>query len=293
MTVETITNCCEASLKRLKTDYIDVYMVHALAEHANDNRLDSEELPKAIDKLKKEGKIRFAGASSHGSNDTLRIIMQALNSGMIDVFMPVCNYMKKLSGTSAEEFDSILATAKKNNVGVVAMKTVPKEVESQQLTDLRRKMGEEAGYPHICFAWALAQDGVATLAKSMGNVKDVETYVKSSGVTLAASHQKMLDTYAAALTGSYCRIGCGDCLDVCPAGVPIPDLLRFNEYFVNYGLERHAMQRYADTAGHAAIAACTTCPAPCEQRCSFDLPVRSLLANADRNLHFDPYVRYA
>lgn len=291
--VDNIVRCCEESLKRLQTDYLDVYMVHALGEHANDKRLDSEDLPAALDKLKKQGKIRFGGASSHGANNTTALLQQAIDGGLTDVLMPACNYLKELRGTSKSEFDQVLANAKKKNLGVIAMKTVPREKESQELTDLRDKVGADASYSHLCFAWALAQAPVAGLVKSMTNVKQVDEYVQSSGVKLASAHVNVLEAYAAALSDNYCRIGCGDCLASCPAEVPVPDLLRFNEYFVNYGLEKHAMGRYADLDGHRAVAACTTCDAPCERSCTYDLPVKSMLATADHNLHFDPYVRHA
>ena len=179
------------------------------------------------------------------------------------------------------------------NVGIIEMKTVPAEQQSQELDDLRKKLDEGVSYAHLCFAWALAQPGVAGLVKTMKTVKDVEQYVTSSGVKLSAADVGALEVYASVLGSSHCRIGCGDCHASCPAGVPIADLLRFNEYFVNYGSERHAMGRFADVKGHELLAACQSCDAPCETACTYGLPVKSLLASADTNLHFDPYVAQA
>ena len=293
MTVADILRCCEESLKRMQIDHVDVLMVHALGEPENDKRLDSAELPKAIDQLKKQGKIRFAGASSHGSNNTTALLNQAVTGGLIDVIMPACNFLKNLRGSAPGDVEKFLATAKEKQVGVIAMKTVPKEKESQELEALRAKCGEEASYPHLCFTWALAQPGVAGLVKTMKTVKDVEQYATSSGAKLTDAHVETLGAYASALGSSHCRIGCSDCHSSCPAGVPIADVLRFNEYFVNYGLEKHAMGRFADVSGHRLLNACQGCDAPCESSCTYGLPVKTLLASADTNLHFDPYVTHA
>jgi aryl-alcohol dehydrogenase-like predicted oxidoreductase len=50
---------CEASLKRLKTDYIDLYQIHAW-----DSLTKPDEVASALLKLKKDGKIRWIGVSN-------------------------------------------------------------------------------------------------------------------------------------------------------------------------------------------------------------------------------------
>jgi predicted aldo/keto reductase-like oxidoreductase len=285
-TLADIVRCNEATLKRLQTDYLDVYMVHAIAEPKEDKRLDREDLPEAIDKLKKEGKIRHAGFSSHGGNNATALLNQAIDSDMFDVMMPAYNYLRRLHGSTPDDVDAILKKAKEKNIGVIAMKTVPRQKDAEQLVDLRKKLGDSASHEHLAFAWALAQDGVSGLVKTMRTAKEVETYVASSGVKLSAADIRALDAYAAALGSAYCRIGCAQCVASCPFEVPIPEVLRFNEYFVNYGQQKHAMRRFADVDGHRRLSSCDGCNAPCEGACPYNLPVQSLLARADDNLHF-------
>jgi aryl-alcohol dehydrogenase-like predicted oxidoreductase len=57
---ESIVKECEASLKRLKTDYIDLYQIHW-----NDPTTPIEDTMEAIGELKKEGKILAAGVSNY------------------------------------------------------------------------------------------------------------------------------------------------------------------------------------------------------------------------------------
>jgi len=56
---DVIISECERSLKRLKTDTIDLYFAHAF-----DKNTPLEESMEAFHQLKKQGKIRYAGASN-------------------------------------------------------------------------------------------------------------------------------------------------------------------------------------------------------------------------------------
>lgn len=55
-----IIRSCEESLRRLKTDYIDLYL-----HHAPDPRTPVEETLDALDRLIDQGKIRYAGCSNY------------------------------------------------------------------------------------------------------------------------------------------------------------------------------------------------------------------------------------
>lgn len=55
-----LTKACEESLKRLGTDYIDLYYVHIF-----DNTVEVEETMRALDDLVKAGKVRHIGCSNY------------------------------------------------------------------------------------------------------------------------------------------------------------------------------------------------------------------------------------
>ncbi len=77
---------CEQSLRRLKTDYIDVYLAHAWEPMTHPH-----ETMMAFDKLKKDGKIRCAGVS----NWTVEQIRTGLRYGRIDVCQPRYNFFQR------------------------------------------------------------------------------------------------------------------------------------------------------------------------------------------------------
>ena len=63
---ETIRNSIEGSLRRLRTDYIDLYYVHRI-----DPNIPIEEVALTMQSLKKEGKIKHWGLSE-ASAETIR-----------------------------------------------------------------------------------------------------------------------------------------------------------------------------------------------------------------------------
>ncbi|KAJ8760730.1 hypothetical protein K2173_017827 [Erythroxylum novogranatense] len=65
-TPEYVRSCCEASLKRLGVDYIDLYYQHRV-----DKSVPIEETMSELKKLVEEGKVKFLGLSE-ASPDTIR-----------------------------------------------------------------------------------------------------------------------------------------------------------------------------------------------------------------------------
>src|SRR5208337_2836365 len=89
----------DGSLSRMKTDHLDFVFVHAIGEMNKDaelekKRLLSDEMFEAVAELKKAGKIRFLGTSSHGPNNMEELLMTAVKSGHFDVIQPSFNFMK-------------------------------------------------------------------------------------------------------------------------------------------------------------------------------------------------------
>jgi aryl-alcohol dehydrogenase-like predicted oxidoreductase len=95
---------CEQSLKRLKTDYIDLYQAHS-----SDPLAHPEETARAFEELKKSGKVRWTGCSNY-SVEQLRT---ALQFGHIDTLQPRYNLFQ----TDIEK--DLLPLCLANNIGVL------------------------------------------------------------------------------------------------------------------------------------------------------------------------------
>ena len=79
---------------------------------------------------------------------------------------------------------------------------------------------------------------------------------------------------------------CFECLNACPYGVRVNDVLRYSMYSENYGQEKEAMRLYARVPEANRAGPCVGCSAPCEASCPFDLPIRDKLVRADRLLRW-------
>lgn len=77
---------CEASLRRLGTDYVDVYHIHG--PHDYQAQHVKEELVPALRKLKEQGKIRATAVSEHFSTDTEHsVLLDLFQDDVWDVAM--------------------------------------------------------------------------------------------------------------------------------------------------------------------------------------------------------------
>jgi myo-inositol catabolism protein IolS len=72
MTGRAIREACEASLRRLQTDFVDLYQIHYW-----DRNVPVEECVQALLSLRKEGKIRAIGVSNSGTRDLSEMMLHA------------------------------------------------------------------------------------------------------------------------------------------------------------------------------------------------------------------------
>ncbi|HEU0119037.1 MAG TPA: aldo/keto reductase [Bryobacteraceae bacterium] len=98
---------CEASLQRLKTDYIDVYYMH-MQDHA----VPIEESLEAIDSLVKAGKVRHPAVSNFGAWQILEMQYLAATNGWKPVH--ICQPMYNLLARNIEA--ELLPMAAKHKV---------------------------------------------------------------------------------------------------------------------------------------------------------------------------------
>ncbi len=267
----------EGSLSRLKTEYLDICFVHAIGSLSKnrgdeEKRLLDEEMLSAVDSLKRAGKVRFLGVSSHGPNHMEDLLMTAVRSGHFDLIMPAFNFMK------FPRVPEVMKEAKKRGIGVVAMKTLAGAKE------MNLEAGDEP-FETAALKWVLKHPEVSGLVVTIKTVSDLDLYLRASGKGFTAADQEVLDRYARIYGRQYCRTGCNDCEADCPKGVEVATVLRYRMYFKDYGMEKRAMESYADLGRGAED--CLTCRSPsCAGACPYGLPVRELLRDAHETLSF-------
>lgn len=114
ITCEELRAGLHDSLRRLGTDFIDVYHLHGLKPDQYDYYLN-EIAPTMLD-LQREGKIRFLGVTENWSGDLEhRMLARAIRDGPWDVIMVGFNLLNQKAR------ESVLRPAIKHDIGVLIM----------------------------------------------------------------------------------------------------------------------------------------------------------------------------
>jgi len=175
-----IISSAEESLKRLKTDYLDLFMCPHGANSPEEVRIP--EVYEAMDKLKRDGKIRFVGLSAHA--DSAGILSAAIETGMYDAAMVGYNVM------NGDFVDSAICSAWEHDVGVIAMKVAravypnrkPKvKVPKSRLDKLNHAIPGRMSTPKKAYLWALQNPNIACVNSDMSSEELVRDNLPLAG----------------------------------------------------------------------------------------------------------------
>jgi hypothetical protein len=252
----------EASLKRLQTDYIDISMIHNIDDLTP--LLANQEILSAYDQLKKEGKIRFTGFSTHNPKMTLK---QALETDFAQVVLFMYSHM------DGKEIEPLIKPVGVKGIGTVAMKIFAGGMQG----NLKSLVSKDVSYPQAAIRWVLSNPDVDTCIPTLASYSHVEEYVAASGQGLNRADLKLIASYQQQANNLYCRVSCRECLSACPNNVAVNDVLRYAMYFENFRREKEAIGYYAEMEPERKPLGCADCPGYCEKACPFSLQVRNRL----------------
>jgi predicted aldo/keto reductase-like oxidoreductase len=270
-----MTEAVNQSLEKLKTDYIDLYLLHG------GNGGFSTETKAWAEKMKAAKKIRFFGFSTHGNmeND----LQGAAKAGWIDGIMLSYNF--RLMQTDAMK--AAVEAATKAGIGLTAMKT---QSEGQIGTDSEAalKMGGyfiQRGFSQqqakLKAIWENPQ--IAAICSQMPNVTVLHSNIAAAldKTTLTTADHAALQEYAAATRSGYCA----GCTRICGAAlnyqVPVGDVMRALMYHRSYGdheLARTVFGQLPETVRRGLAGFDYTAA---EQACPHGLPIARFMREAD------------
>ncbi len=110
----------EQSLKRLQTDYLDLYQHHFLGKLGTLEQLRQKNSARqAFERLRDQGVIRYIGVSAHSP----KILIEALKDYPYDCALITLNAARAVM-EDTEYLDEFFRLAQEKQVGVIAMKAV-------------------------------------------------------------------------------------------------------------------------------------------------------------------------
>jgi len=195
----------EESLKRLQTDYIDLFYIHAPDQHT-----PKDEAVGALKQLKDEGKIRAIGVS----NFSIEQLKEANKDNYVDVYQGEYNLLSR--GAEKELFPYVreksisfvpffplaegLLTGKYNqntNLAEKSGKFFEKEVFERTLEKVEKvrkiAVAKKAEVAHVVLAWYLTRDVIDVIIPGAKRADQVSQNLKTLEVELMAEEIQEID----------------------------------------------------------------------------------------------------
>ena len=277
----------EEMMSLLDTDYLDVGMIHYCDAMKDWETIVENGILDYARELKKQGRIRHIGLSSHNP----LVAERAVTEGGIEVLMfsvnpcydlqPATedceemwadrNYQKQLTNMDPDR-QRLYEVCQRNGVGITVMKVFAggELLGSNQIAGVSLT-------PEQCIAYALSRPAVAVVLPGAHSVEELE---RSAAYCAADPSAK---DYTAALA-SFPRVSwtghcmyCSHC-EPCPRFIDIASVTKFLHLAQAQGqIPETVREHYAALDHHAGE--CIRCGA-CESRCPFGVSVRENMAQA-------------
>jgi predicted aldo/keto reductase-like oxidoreductase len=265
---EEILKDMDTSLKTLRTDFIDVWHLHA---RDTPSRIPDEAL-EAMVQCKKSGKARFIGFSCHNPNNMVDFL---LNAKVFDVMQTTYSYA--IGSGFREKAVQKLAAA---NVGVIAMKVVValsgigmKRGGSGEPRKLKEGEGPLAG-----IKWVLSHPEIGTTVPNMNSIAQLEMNMRAMSEPYTPADEQLLFVLNERIRPDYCRM-CYQCEEKCPKGMPVADVLRYLAYYDFAGSLHQAVVNFRNLGSAVRNIRCSDC-SECAIRCPNGVQVRNRLMRA-------------
>jgi len=250
------------SLSRLKMDYVDILYIHDIR---NPELLEYKPIINAVRNLKKEGRIKYMGFSTHANEPV--VINAAASMDIWDVILTSYNFKQ----TYLTELNSAIKKANLAGIGIVAMKTMA----GGGFLDKEKTKPINSS---AALKWVLSNPDVTTTIPGMTDFDQLDLNVKLlSDISITDQEKKDL-LIARAEKGLYCT-GCTKCLGNCTMNLPVPDLMR--AYMYAYGYSNPAMAHTLLSELGTNDNPCKECSS-CKVECTKNFDIREKIADISR-----------
>ena len=279
--IATVEREFQQSLKRLKTDYIDLYLgVHALG----DAKQLTDDLREWAEKTKKKGLIKHFGFSTH--SNMARNLAAAAKLDWIDAILTRCDFRLLQEADMKAGVDA----CHKAGIGLIAIKAMSAGIQpnNEQDKKLAGHFLEKGFTAHQAKLKALLEDKRFTaVAVGMREVPTVDSCAAAvlDKVKLGQADKAALNQYAQATGDSFCA----GCQHICGAALPddlpmVSDIMRYLMYHNSCGQRDLARRLFARIPADARKRLLTTDYSLAEASCPQRIPIATMVAEAMRKL---------
>ena len=260
-------------LEKCQCEYFDFYLLHNIYE----NDIDVYEDPKwqiieTFVELKKQGKIKYLGFSSHAQPDNLKAFLNR-HPNTFDFVQIQLNYMD-YSLQDAKRKVEILNELK---MPIIVMEPVRGGILAkfdEETNEKLLKLRPEQSIAAWAFDYLLNIDGILTVLSGMSNIEQIQDNIKTfnENKPLNEDENKIVYEIANKLMDRVPCSKCRYCCKGCPMQLDIPDLIAtYNDLKVD---KRVNSIMYLDSISKdkwpSACVECYQCSQICPQ--NIDIP---------------------
>ena len=248
-TTEGIAEHLELSLKRLRTDYIDLYQFHNISDSSTLEQILKPEGPMTlVEEEKKKGRIRHIGVSSHQIDTAIELV----KSDRFETIMFPFNFI------SDEAANELIPLAREHDVGFIAMKSMA---------------GGMIDNASIAFKFFSKFPDVLPIP-GIEKVTEIEEIIRilEAGEEMTEAERREMQQTKQEVGSTFCR-RCEYC-QPCTAEISISTVMHFPSIMKRMPPHRALTGRFAAVMEKAAD--CVRC-GDCEERCPYHLPIMEIV----------------
>lgn len=292
-TKAAIDKTFEEELRRLRTDYIDYYLMHMFTDIQEWENIKALGIEDWIKEHKANGSIRQIGFSYHGDTDMFLKILDAYDWDFCQIQY---NYMDEHSQAGRK---GLIAAAKKG-IPVIIMEPLRGGKLVNQLPEEALTLMRDSERAYSAAEWGLRwlwdQPEVSCILSGMNSMEMVEENIRIASEVEAGqfteSDFELIENVKSIIRQKE-KVGCTGCRYCmpCPKGVDIPGIFH---YYNLTALQKKSSARF-EFARNLGIrqepvfaSQCIGC-GKCEKHCPQHINIREKLKEADRELRPLPY----
>ena len=286
--VDGVEKMFQEELRRLKTDYIDYYLMHMLTDIPTWEKLKKLGMVEWIEGKLASGQIRNIGFSYHGKTDMFQKLVDAYDWDFCQIQY---NYIDEYSQAGVEG----LRYAHAKGLPVIIMEPLRGgrlvDLLPESAKELFRGEGEQRTPAELAFRWLYNQSEVTCVLSGMNSMEMVEQNVKTASESpvgcLTRAEEELIAQVKLEIEKNVkvgCT-GCGYCMP-CPKGVDIPGTFRCYNAMYSEGKKsgrRDYLQCTAFRKDTSSASQCIGC-GKCESHCPQHIEIRKELKNAAAEL---------
>lgn len=281
-------------LEKCGVDYFDFYLLHNVNERSIDTYRDARwGIIDYFVEMKRQGKIRFLGFSTHARLECLGEFLDEYGEYM-DFCQIQMNYLDYTLQLAGEKYKMLT----ERGIAVWVMEPVRGGKLAALSPEIEKRLGEHrpgASCASFAFRWLQGFENVKMILSGMSNMEQLADNISTfrEYIPLTNDERELLTKIADGMMKSVPCTACRYCVDGCPMGLDIPLFMAtYNELATEISVNSaiHIQSLPAEKQPNACVT-CSRCTRSCPQNIDIPLVIRNLCRLLEKTPNWEKICR--